>query len=92
MENKYPAFYQTMTESEAGWGTRPDGFLVALTTEAFYARAQKIKEAGSYAEYSRVDGAPIACYVTEDTQNKLLENNGSVWLFLRPSDLSWKVE
>jgi hypothetical protein len=89
---KFPALAQRVTESEAGWGTRPDGFLVALDIDAFNERAQKIKNAGSYAEFSYVDGEPQPCFVTEETHAKLVAGNGSVWLHLRPNDYSWKVE
>uniref|UniRef100_A0AB39CEM4 Uncharacterized protein n=1 Tax=Pseudomonas phage HRDY3 TaxID=3236930 RepID=A0AB39CEM4_9VIRU len=89
---KFPALAQRVIESEAGWGTRPDGFLVALDIDAFNRRANEIVSAGTYAEYSRVDGEPVPCYVTAETHAKLVEGNGSVWLHLKPNDYSWKVE
>ena len=77
-EKQFTAFYNTVTESEAGWGTRFDGYLIALTEEKFNERAASIKAAGSYQEFSYVDGPPKLCIVTEEMHKRLVEN-GTVW-------------
>jgi len=92
VQQKFPAVYQTLTESEARWGTRPDGFLVALSAAAFRARAKDIMDACSYEEYTRVDGDPIPCFVTAETYKAMAEGNGSLWLHISQNDKSWMVQ
>lgn len=60
-------------------GSRPDGYLVAQTKELFIAKAREIKTAGTYAEFSTVEGEPILCLVTDDMAEKL-KPTGAVWL------------
>ncbi|AFH14914.1 hypothetical protein LU11_gp383 [Pseudomonas phage Lu11] len=86
-EKQFTAFYNTVTESEAGWGSRFDGYLIALTEEAFNARAEKIKAAGSYQEFSYVDGPPKVCIITEEMHKQLVEH-GTVWT----NDKSWLLK
>jgi hypothetical protein len=81
------AYYNRVREFEAGWGNRPDGFLVAKTKEQFNDKAKEIKAAGSYAEFSTVEGEPILCLVTDDMAAQL-EAKGTVWL----NSKDWLVE
>ncbi|MND90015.1 hypothetical protein D3C80_820910 [compost metagenome] len=86
-EKQFTAFYNSVTESEAGWGTRFDGYLIALDEKKFYERADKIKAAGSYQEYSRVDGPPKLCIITEEMHQRLVEH-GTVWT----NEKSWLLK
>lgn len=81
------AYYNSVTEYEAGWGNRPDGYLIAKTKEQFIAKAADIKAAGSYAEFSSVNGEPKMCLVTDDMAQQL-EANGTVWT----NKKDWLVE
>lgn len=73
------AYYNSVREFESGMGSRADGYLVASTKELFFAKAREIKDAGSYAEFSAVQGEPILCLVTDEMAEKL-KSNGTVWL------------
>lgn len=81
------AYFNSVREYEAGWGNRHDGYLVAKTKEQFNAKAAEIKAAGSYAEYSTVEGPATLCIVT-DEMAKTLEEKGAVWL----NGKDWFVE
>lgn len=84
---QHTAYFSRVTEYEAGWGNRPDGFLIAKTEALFTERAKSIKAAGTYAEFSSVDHGPKLCKVTEE-MHKQLEVKGTVWT----NDKSWFVE
>lgn len=73
------AYYNSVREFTAGWGSRPDGYLVASTKELFLERAREIKAAGTYAEYSAVQGEPTLCLVTDEMAARL-KSKGTVYL------------
>ena len=70
---------QQFLESEAGWGTRPDGYLLAETEEKVRAATKECMERqeeyfkskgvkGTPAEYSRPCGEPYRCEVDDDVK------------------------
>jgi hypothetical protein len=73
------AYFSGVTEYESGWGNRPDGYVVAKSEELFNAKAVEIKAAGTYAEFSSVNGPAKLCLVT-DEMAKTLEEKGAVWV------------
>lgn len=73
---------QKWEESEAGWGTRPDGFTIHLNDEdrktfikKYWARMPD--EAPD--EYSRPSGTPYKAYVDEKTYAKLKKSKNGIW-------------
>lgn len=83
------AYFNSVTERESGWGSRPDGYLVAKTKEQFVTKAAKIKAAGSYQEFSSVDGEPRLCLITDEMAAKLeAAEEGAIWT----NDKSWFIE
>lgn len=81
------AYYNRVREFESGMGSRPDGFLIAQTKELFLEKAREIKAAGTYAEFSTVEGEPTLCLVTDEMAEKL-KSTGTVWT----DDKDWRVE
>lgn len=77
---KFPVVVQKWEETEAGWGTRPDGYSLHLTEEdraayvkeanerqhAFF-KSQGLKDGQVPHEYDRVDGDPYLADVDEAT-------------------------
>lgn len=81
------AYYNRVREFESGMGSRPDGYLVASTKELFLEKAKEIKAAGTYQEFSTVEGPPILCLVTDEMAEQL-KAKGTVWL----DSKDWFVE
>ncbi len=82
MEKRYEVLCQQWTETELGWGTRPDGFTLHMTEQH---RAQYIRQywAGMPDrvpdEYSRPDGEPYHCEVDEATYARMQAEGGTIW-------------
>ncbi|QQG45187.1 MAG: hypothetical protein HYW89_04285 [Candidatus Sungiibacteriota bacterium] len=81
-ENKvYRVVCQKWLESERGWGTRPDGYSLHLTDKE---REQFIKEYWDRMpdqapdEYSRDDGDPYVCEVSEAIFKKIKESRNGI--------------
>lgn len=87
MTNQNIAYYSSITEYESGWGNRPDGYLVALTKEAFEVKAKAINEHKG-AEFSRVDSQPKLCLVTDEMYAKLQKSS---WVWTNNKS-DWKIE
>lgn len=74
-------FFSGVTESERGWGTRPEGHLIALTLEQFNKRAMEIKAAGNIDLYSTVNGPALRCVVTPEMMQRLQASaDGTIWV------------
>lgn len=74
----YPAFVETWTESERGWGTRPDGYTIHLSREAAVKFIEdynkKHNTAASAPEvYTRADGNLTEIRVGKKTYQQLLD-------------------
>jgi len=79
-QKHYVAYLQTWTESERGWGQRPDGHSLHNSPEAakaYIARFEKDQKAqfGSEApdEYSFAEGRPTLVKITEAAADALKE-------------------
>ena len=91
MTIKNIAFYSSVTEYERNWSPRPDGYLVALTKPQFIARAAIINAPGNYDDFSRTDGGPRMCEVTEEMYRELTASkDGCVWVLKNNKD--WMVQ
>jgi len=82
---KYPVVAQEWTESERGWGRRPDGFSLHLTNEAcaefirrYNAKYNNEKETPEC--YSFADGSPRVIDVGIKTYKKI--NAGDFGVFV----------
>lgn len=73
------AYYSSVTEYEQGWGSRHDGYLVALSLDDFKTKQNEIEKAGEYTCYSRIDNKPKLCEITEEMEILLNENSKVVW-------------
>ncbi len=82
------AYYSSVTEHESGWGCRPDGYVVALTREAFDQKAKSINSQTGH-EFSLVDSAAKLCLITDEFAEELKEK-GCVWIFKNTKE--WLVE
>jgi hypothetical protein len=91
--NMQKGYYSTVTEYESGWGCRPDGYIIALTKEAFRDKKERIENLGDHREYSRVDDDPKLCILTEDGYNTIKDVHGGVtWVTsMRFNDLVKEV-
>jgi hypothetical protein len=76
---------QKWEESEAGWGTRPDGYTLHLTREHrdryvkdFYEKQRKLLGEATPPEYTRVDGDPYECPVTDKIYARVLKAGDGV--------------
>lgn len=84
------AILKTWTESESGWGTRPDGGSLHLTKEDYkkfiddyWERENERNPSGKVPdEYSRPDNNLKEVYVSKDIYNHLLESKDKfgVWI------------
>lgn len=86
--NKNVAYYAHVIEYESGWGSRPDGHLVALDKESFNTKAKEINSQRGE-EYSRVGSDPKLCLITDEMKEKL-EKFGVIWTGNNKKD--WIVE
>jgi hypothetical protein len=74
------AYRVEMLESEAGWGTRPDGYIYGATKEAVETALKKVAAAASYEEYSRPNSDIVLVEVNEDLYDKLHCSDGpTLW-------------
>lgn len=66
-----PALYVcAVTEYEAGWGARPDGYLAAIGREALDRKILAISAGGSYECFNRCETARVA-FVTQEFYDKV---------------------
>ena len=70
---------QKWEESEAGWGTRPDGYTLHVDREAatrwakaFWKRQREVCGPGTPSEYSRKDGEPYECPVDDELYEQIV--------------------
>jgi len=76
------AIMETWTESEAGWGTRPDGVSLHLTKEDYKSFTKEYWDSQDSVatpdEYSREDGNPKVVNVSDELFNKLNESDNGI--------------
>lgn len=75
------AYYSSVTESERGWGIRPDGYLIALSKDDFSEGENYILD-GNTSEYiSTIDSnKPLLCFITDEMANKIKKSkNNFIW-------------
>lgn len=76
---------QKWTESERGWGARPDGFTLHLTEEDRVQFVQKHwgdrQQESVPDDYSYPDGTPYVCEVSEEEYQEVVSHGGSRWFF-----------
>ena len=59
------------TEYESGWGSKPDGFLLADTLEASEAEIKRVESAGSHEIFWRYT-KPEEVYCEDETYTKIM--------------------
>lgn len=80
---KYDVIIQPWTESERGWGQRPDGYSLHKTSED---RTKFIVEFNSHLpvevpdEYSFANGPAKIISVTEDIYKKICASEDGIWI------------
>tara|TARA_B100000700_G_C15063044_1_gene867367 strand:+ start:1248 stop:1523 length:276 start_codon:yes stop_codon:yes gene_type:complete len=86
------AYYSSITESERGWGIRPDGYLIALSKEDFKNGAQYITE-GSNNEYiSLIDNTkPLLCFISDEMVKKI-KNSKRNFIWTDDKKENWLLE
>lgn len=60
------AYRVEMTESEAGWGQRPDGYIYSISKEKLEARLKEIDAAKDYEEYSFPSSPIVIVEITQE--------------------------
>lgn len=81
----YPVLAQSWTESERGWGQRPDGYSLHQTKEdrdAFVDSYNKQfnNKAEVPDEYSFADGSPTVVVVHTSIYRKLKASKNGIWV------------
>ena len=71
------------TESELGWGTRPDGASLHKNIESYKIFVKEYwdgmpKEVPN--EYSRPNNSPIEVYVDKETFDKVQKSKNGIWI------------
>lgn len=78
-EQKYVAYYCTLTEYESGWGCRPDGVLVSLSLEVIKERVKSIEKSTGL-EFTRADHDPKLMLPTAEAVEQLQKTpDGIIW-------------
>jgi hypothetical protein len=83
------AYFCKVTEHESGWGSRPDGYLIALSREAFEAKAREI-DSQMGPEFSRTEKPRIG-FVT-DALNERLKSAPLNCLWVSENPGQWLVD
>ncbi len=83
------AYFCEVTEYESGWGSRPDGYLIALSREAFEAKAKEIDSQTGH-EFSRTEKPRIG-FVT-DAMNERLNVAPLKCLWISDKPTEWLVD
>ena len=81
----------TLTESELGWGQRPDGCIYALTREALDKRVKEYMSYNDYNEFSYVSHGPVIVEITQefaDIMNATDDKTYTTAKYKHPGDLS----
>jgi O-acetyl-ADP-ribose deacetylase (regulator of RNase III) len=84
------AILETWTESESGWGQRPDGVSLHLTEDDYKEYVKNFWEGKSGPaphEYSREDGNTKVVYVNDDIYNEIKGTKNGLRLWQNPSVL-----
>lgn len=88
-EKHFTGYLQAWTESERGWGQRPDGHTLYPTLEDRTAHiAKDVAERGSDIPdaYSFADGEPKLVRITEDAANRIVASDGK-WIWAHIKDI-----
>ena len=76
----HAAYRVEMTESEAGWGQRPDGYIYGVTKESVEKKLKEIASKAQYEEFSFPSGEIVLVEVTAEFEDFLkLANNEVYW-------------
>jgi hypothetical protein len=73
-------YYSEVTEYEAGWGNKPDGFVVGTTKEQIIAEKARIEKDPSYDLYWIVDTEINLCILTEEGYKNLKNEEKGQWV------------
>ena len=92
-DGKYVVFAETWTESEAGWGQRPDGYIYHISKDhrdryvrAYWDRMPKALPQ----EYSRPDENLFPTLVDEETFKKIEASKDGMWGPDRKTPKKWE--
>lgn len=72
---KHQVYISDCTEFEAGWGQRPDGFLITESLEAMERKIKESNKMGSPSYYWRYN-TPQLVFCDDETYAKLKEKMG----------------
>jgi len=83
------AYYMECTEYEAGWGCRPDGYIVALSKDVLIDKELSLRLNRNYQEFTDC-GAIKLCLITDEMLDKIKASPYNfVWT---NNSKSWCVE
>lgn len=85
------AYYSACTEYEAGWGCRPDGYIVSLSKEFLVAKVEELNSRPRGAYGHDVYEKPKLCVITEEFAKKISESEGG-YLHAPNNHSSWLVD
>jgi len=88
-EKHFTGYLQSWTESERGWGNRPDGHTLYITLGARKAHLEKdAAERGVEIPhtYSFPDGEPKLVRITEDAADRIAASEGK-WIWAHIKDI-----
>lgn len=75
----HPAYYYDVTEFEAGWGSRHDGYLIVLEKENKQLGVDAIHSFGDENIFSRVEDKANFCMINDKTKELIEARGGYLW-------------
>jgi hypothetical protein len=87
---RHIGYYSVATEYESGWGSRPDGIIIALDKDILNA---KIAEVNAYKgpEFTRCN-TPKLCIITDEMAIKIKNNKDYGFLWTHEKTDKWLIE
>ena len=81
MTKEYVGYTISIMESEAGWGQKPDGHIIAISAEALEAKVKEVEDAGDYNIYWRTVGVSGLVILSEEGYQELnADDKGAFWV------------
>jgi hypothetical protein len=87
---RFIGYYSVATEYESGWGSRPDGVIIALDKEVLLAKIAEVNKQQGH-EFSRCE-QPKLCIITEEMANKIKNNKDYGFLWTNENSKHWLIE
>lgn len=85
-QDKIIGYCSAATEYEAGWGNRPDGYVIAFDKEKLQKRIDEINSQKGE-EFSRCDSIKLCILSPLAADQVLAAHNGTIWIGRNVKDL-----